>query len=256
MPEHNASNKALQGLLEHAGLWRGKQQQHHLSVVATGHQPLDRRLPGGGWPRGALTELMAAQPGLGEFQLLQPALAQVTQNSWAILIDPPWTPYPPALQGHGINLQRLLLVRTRSAQESLWACEQALSGMRNGAVLAWLQAQASQAGFSHLRRLQLAARQGHKLAFAFRPPDAVGRASPAALRLYLHSAGQQQLKISLIKCRGAHQGEQLSLQRPAPFIRATVNMPKGSSEQHSAQRYTSAPAVSAIDGANQPALHS
>lgn len=208
-----AHDQALQGLLQHAGVWRGKQHRHQLPVVASGHRELDRHLPGGGWPCGSLTELMAAQPGLGEFSLLLPALAAVSAHNWVLLVDPPWTPYAPALQGHGINLQRLLLVRTQSAAESLWACEQALAGLHNGAVLSWLQGGRHAAGFKHLRRLQLAARNGHKLAFAFRPPTAAGSASPAALRLYLEAAGPEQLQLSLLKCRGARHGEQLRLAR-------------------------------------------
>ena len=42
----------------------------------TGHARLDARLPGKGWPLGAMTELISRnRPGLGEFRLLFPALA-------------------------------------------------------------------------------------------------------------------------------------------------------------------------------------
>ena len=71
-----------------------------------------------------------------------------------------------------------MLIRTRTAEESLWACEQALRGVRGGAVLAWQE----DPGFARLRRLQLAARAGHKAAFLFRPMLAARQASPAALR--------------------------------------------------------------------------
>lgn len=230
MPPAHANPAALQGLLDNSCLWRGKQQQHRLPAVPSGHAELDRRLPGGGWPRGALTELLTAQAGLGEFGLLVPALARLSQGSWLILVDPPWTPYAPALHGHDIDLQHLLLVRTRNAQESLWACEQALCGLRNGAVMAWLQGGRHQAGFSHMRRLQLAARQGQKLAFVFRPATLAGQASPATLRLYLHADGRQGLGLKLLKCRGAHQGEQLSMARPAPsnaIPRTPAGLPAG-----------------------------
>ena len=35
-----------------------------------------------------------------------------------ILVDPPWIPYPASLQGHGLLLERLLLVRTRAAEKN------------------------------------------------------------------------------------------------------------------------------------------
>ncbi len=41
----------------------------------TGFAALDAELPGGGWPVGALTELLLPHPGVGEWRLLAPALA-------------------------------------------------------------------------------------------------------------------------------------------------------------------------------------
>ena len=146
-------------------LWRGRESDRNQRTIHTGHARLDTRLPGNGWPVGAVTELITNQPGLGEFSLLFPALSEISRNGqWLILIDPPWIPYPATLHGRGLALERLLLVRTTSTKESLWACEQALHGSQGGAVLAWPQ----QADFARLRRLQLAAEANAKLAFLFR----------------------------------------------------------------------------------------
>ena len=178
-------------------LWRGREPNHSQRTLASGHARLDARLPGGGWPVGAVTELITRQAGLGEFSLLFPALSAVSRNGqWLILVDPPWIPYPAALHGHGLVLERLLLVRTSSAKESLWACEQALHSCQGGAVLAWPE----QAGFARLRRLQLAAEASAKLAFLFRSEQALASVSPSALRLHLQgdAAGT---RIDILKCR-------------------------------------------------------
>lgn len=191
-------------------VWRGRQVRRNIPVLSSGHAKLDRHLPGQGWPLGALTELLSETPGAGEFSLLLPALAAITaQGRWLMLLDPPWVPYPPAMHGHGVALERVMLIRTRSNEESLWACEQALRGVRGGAVLAWFD----DPGFARLRRLQLAAKAGHKAAFLFRPMTATRQASPAALRLQVkaHEGG---IRVSILKCRGANSHETISIRRP------------------------------------------
>ncbi len=211
-------------------LWRGREPNRSQRTLGTGHKRLDQRLPGGGWPLGALTELIAASHGLGEFSLLFPALAEIgRKGEWLVLIDPPWIPYPAALQGHGLALERLLVVRTSSAGESLWACEQALRGSRGGAVLAWPELNGYKTiSFARLRRLQLAAEAGAKPAFLFRPDSVRDTASPAALRLYLHGAEHYpydqaheqrpgSTRIAILKSRSQHSREPLWLPRRHPL---------------------------------------
>ena len=56
--------------------------------LGTGHAALDAALPGSGWPRGAMTELICRNPGLGEFRLLFRVLADIgKQGQWVILVD-------------------------------------------------------------------------------------------------------------------------------------------------------------------------
>ncbi len=190
-------------------VWRGRQISRDIPVLPSGHPKLDRHLPGKGWPLGALTELLTEASGSGEFSLLLPALAAISsKRRWVILIDPPWVPYPPAMYGHGVALDRVMLIRTRTAEESLWACEQALRGVRGGAVLAWQE----DPGFARLRRLQLAAKAGHKSAFLFRPMTASGQASPAALRLQIR-AQDTDISVSILKCRGKRHHQPIKIRR-------------------------------------------
>jgi len=206
-----------------AGVWRGRMLRRDVPAVPSGHAILDRQLPGGGWPLGALTELLAENPGGSEFGLLLPALSALTgRGQWTVLIDPPWVPYPPALLDHGLALERLILIRTRSRDESLWACEQALQGFPGGAVLAW----AEDPGFARLRRLQLAARTGRKAAFLFRPGHCAAQASPASLRLLLRP-GPDGLRATLLKCQGRRPPEPLLIRPASAWIEPGAQPPAG-----------------------------
>ena len=208
---HNSVNRApISELI--SPVWRGKQGLHHIQTLATGHTGLDAALPGNGWPTGAVTELINATAGCGELSLVLPVLAQLSQKKhWIIVVDPPWIPYPPALHGHGLVLDKLLLVRTQSPGESLWACEQVLRGIPGGAVLVWPDT----LSFSELRRLQLAAKHSRKIAFIFRHIEAATASSPAALRLLL-TPDDDSLQVRVIKCRG---------QRPVSAVRIPTLQP-------------------------------
>jgi hypothetical protein len=166
--------------------------------LPTGFDRLDAALPGGGWPVGAITELMPEAQGIGELSLLLPALAQLTragrQVAW---IAPPCLPYPPALLRHGIALERLLLVQVRDARTALWATEQALRCPAIGAVLAWPAVLADR----QVRRLQLAAEAGGSCGLLYRAPAAAAQHSPAALRLLLQAVDTG-LRITIHKVRG------------------------------------------------------
>lgn len=202
----------LEKVLENPRVWRGRDQAGGRAGLESGYPELDRHLPGGGWPTGALTEILAADHGIGELRLLMPALARLsaeppaqdfTEPGWIAWIAPPFQPYPPALRQYGLDLSRMLIVRPASAGEILWSAEQALSSGTCAAVLMWpgpLDDQAS-------RRLQLAAEKGHSWAIAFRPLAARQQPSAAALRLELHpedssQASGQGARVHILKSRG------------------------------------------------------
>jgi hypothetical protein len=184
----------------HPALWRGSDLAHAAGpCIASGFHALDAVLPGGGWPLGALTELLPAHEGIGELRVLGPALAMLAargeQLAW---IAPPHQPYGPALAAAGITPASLVIVRTRTARDTLWAAEQALASNACGAVLAWLP----EASFTLLRRLQLAAEAGRALALMFRDPRVAAAASPAVLRIALDTQDGG-LALRLLKRRGA-----------------------------------------------------
>ena len=69
------------------------------------------------------------------------------------------SPYRPGLAGHGIDPDRLILVRARDAPMALWACEEALR-LKAPVVLAELWT-SKHYGLAPSRRLLLAAQAGH-----------------------------------------------------------------------------------------------
>ena len=202
----SAASAQVSELASHPLLWRGGQLAHRIPALRTGHAVLDEALPGGGWPVGAVTELVNDTVGCGELSLLLPVLARLSQEAhWISMIDPPWIPYPPALHGHGLALEKLLLIRTQNRDESLWACEQVVRGISGGAVLAWPDT----LSFGEIRRLQLAAERTQKTVFLFPGHETANASSPAALRLQL-TVDDGDLQIRVLKCRG---------QRPASGMR-------------------------------------
>lgn len=177
----------------------------HAQVVCTGDAVLDAQLPGGGWPVGAMTEILQPPGVHSEWRLLLPALAR-SGSGPVVLVGAPQVPFAPALAAQGLHAQRLLWVTESAAATRLWVAEQALRCAEVDAVLAWLP----QARSDQLRRLQMAAAEHHKLLFALRPAQAQWDASPAALRLCVAPAGAgaqdtspgDALEVQVLKRRG------------------------------------------------------
>ena len=182
------------------GVWRAGEMDRALPAgIPSGHARLDMELPGGGWPRGALTEILQEGEGLGEVSLLFGALKAVAREGRAVAwINPPHIPYAPALASAGVPLDACLVVRPASAEDALWSADQALRSGACGAALFWLP---EKTDYASLRRLQMAAESGRTLAVLFRPASAAAQSTPAHLRaLVTHREGR--LFISLPKRRG------------------------------------------------------
>jgi hypothetical protein len=189
-------------LREHpARLWRAREQAAVSTApigLSTGYVELDRCLPGQGWPRQGLIEILHDQPGIGELELIMPALARLYaggEAGWLAWISPPHLPYAPGIAAWGIDVSRVLVVNAGASAE--WAMEQALRSGNCGAVLGWASCRGRQA----LRRLQLAAEQSSSLAVLFRGRQEAVQPSPAVLRLTLEASGED-LAVHVLKSRG------------------------------------------------------
>lgn len=212
-------NPELEGALRDNRLWRGGLPGGRPPAVATGFETLDALLPGGGWPRGALTELLVPGEGIGALQLLMPALAQLSrERRWIAWVAPPYVPYAPALAAAEVDLSRQLLVHPKADSDGLWALEQTLRSGTCGAVLAWPLAGDGRV----LRRLQLAAEAGESCGFLFRPLAMARHFSPAAVRLEVQREGEG-LSVRILKRRGGWAAGPVHI----PYATLTAPRPSG-----------------------------
>lgn len=170
-------------------------------VVSSGHAALDAHLPGGGWPRGMLCELLVDEALSCEWRLLLPTLRQVVRRGEPVfLVNPPQPPQAALHEALGCPPQRLVWVRAGKPAQAAWACEQILKSGIDAAVLAWLP----RIGPAPLRRLQAVAQArldaalqaGGRdpagcLLLVVRPAAAQSQSSAAPLRVAVQLAGPE-----------------------------------------------------------------
>lgn len=183
-------------------LWRGsevKKYQQKIQSLATGFDDLDKILPEGGWPEGALVDLVLSQyQGFGELQLLLPAMRNlIKQERWILWVAPPYIPYAPALESAELDLDYMVIIENSiSNADKVWVMEQSLKTAGCGMVLCWLDMMSISAS----RRLQLAAELTGSTGFVFQ--NNVMSGSIAALRLLLKPS-EKGLLLEIVKARGA-----------------------------------------------------
>lgn len=184
-----------------AAIWRGHQVGAPVSgTVPTGWPALDAELPGGGWPRHAVTEILQAQPGIGEWRLLAAALRTVVSAGRTIVVvGPTRRPHLPGLRRLGLDDEHLVWVKTDTPAQRLWTTEQLVKGNACGAVVAWLP----QARQEQIRRLQIGAQSCEGPVFLCRPAAAAFEASAAPLRVQVGVDVDWQLRVRILKRKGS-----------------------------------------------------
>lgn len=202
----------LDEILQRQPVWRGAALVRRLPGQPTGFAALDAALPGGGWPAGELTELLADAKGIGELQLVLPALRALTGSGKRVVwLAPAHVPYPPALAAAGVDLAQVAVVQPRRRGDALWSAEQVLRAGASQALLAWLP----RLRYVELQRLAVAAQAGQGPVFLFRSSAAAHEPSPAGLRLALEPGGGE-LVVRIVKRRGAPADRPLHLPLPMP----------------------------------------
>lgn len=187
------------------------------AAVCSRFATLDAELPGGGWPRPGLTEILCNPIGVGELSLLlkgactpsDTASKSAARTLWVLPPNQPWIPYAPGLVQRGINLEHLVIVRPKKYDDALWAAEQALKSGACQTVILWLNS--VYCNWLSLRRLLQSANAGKSMGFLIRPLEAAAVPSPAGLRIALHPTADGRLRLDLLKRRGLPPGKSIFL---------------------------------------------
>ena len=162
----NATFHRLRDQLERYHVERVRRAGWERRFISTGLTPLDERLPHGGLPCGAVTEIMADSPGVGAMSLAMRIAKRCMEESTStlrasvppclralVVMDTRGDFYPPAAVQCGVPCDHLIVLRARNEQEAFWAADQALRCSAVGAVIAPLGTLNDRLA----RRLQLAA---------------------------------------------------------------------------------------------------
>ncbi|WP_439580610.1 ImuA family protein [Elioraea sp.] len=189
------------------------------TLIARGEEPrpagpaiplapaIDAGLPGGGLARGAVHELLTADPGAAAALA---ALILARAGTPTVWIEPNPDPYPAGLAGFGLDPAALIVVRADGA-DALWAAEESLRAPAVAGVLATLP----RLDFATGRRLHLAAEAGGTLGLILRPDTPNPPPSAARTRWRItalpapgqaHLVGPPHWRLELVRARGAPPG--------------------------------------------------
>lgn len=147
--------------------------------LSTGIPALDRLLPGGGLECGSLVEWLVPVAGAGACSLALQGIRSALQQrpAWAV-VDPTGEFHSPPLQGWGVPLESLLLLRPNSIADTAWTVEQCLRCTAVGVT--WIQMETLPERV--LQRWKIAAETGGGTGVLFRPAQAQQQASWADVR--------------------------------------------------------------------------
>lgn len=190
-------------------IWRlGDETTKNRDVYRSGLKELDNFLPGGGWPRIGLIEIIVKHYGLGELQILMPLMRNLTTHDKLLLwICPPYKICTSTLIKAGIDIEKLLIINSEvRTKDALWAAEQALQTQEFGIVLLWR----NDVTRSALHRLLLATKNNKTLGVLFKRKKTEDSQSSMVLKLE-HPTGDElktrtknrKIKLQILRITGS-----------------------------------------------------
>ncbi len=183
------------------------------SLLPFGAIAMDRSLPGGGLPLGALHELCGAkaevEDGASAVAFLASILTRLSPGQPVLWCFKRADLYAPGLALYGLASERLILAHADNDQEVLWTMEE---GLRCRAVAA-VVGELAGVPLTASRRLQLAAEMSGVTGFALSRQNLATTASaavtrwrigarPGALKSGEPGIGQTRWHVELLRCRG------------------------------------------------------
>jgi protein ImuA len=169
---------------------------------------LDRDLPGG-----ALVELLAAAEGSGSWTLaLLMGKQACGERNILVIADEQRCFYPPAAVRLGIDLRRLLVIRSQRRADILSALVQSLRCSAVGAAIGRFERLTA----AEYRSLQLAAETGSGMGFLLRPVSALRAPSFAVARLLItpmaSTGACRRVRVEVVRNRGGKTGHAFVLE--------------------------------------------
>ena len=178
-----------QGKLHSLNAWERKTASSSSLVTPTGVAGLDTILPGEGWPKSGLVEIIVPDEYTDAAFLVMPALVRLSrQGRWIAMVSPPCQTRARLFTDADINPARVLQVNPHPGRSALWTAESMLQSGTCGAVLAWPNCNTELMD----KRLQKAAAKGKALGILIRyeglsiPPSGVD----VRLKLAVCAAGK------------------------------------------------------------------
>ncbi len=210
------SSAAIKQLLQSNRIWQASEKKRARPALSSGYQALDNQLHYSGWPQGAVSELLLSNNGTGELRLLAPLMAKLSeQPGYLCWINPPFQPYAPALSYLGVDINKLIIINTRSDLDTIWTAQQAMNSKSCSLVLTWLPKKSLS---KEMRKLCLAAENSQCWGVTFRHKNLAKASSPAALRMVLKPrqisqalTNQHFNHLSIIKQPGGWSGQEVRL---------------------------------------------
>ena len=133
--------------------------------VSSGSVGMDRCLPGGGYAKGSMLELVHGGMshrrglfcGMGLMGLgVRIAKEWISDGRYMVILDRDRQFYAPGVAAMGVPLERLIVLQPSSESDAIWGMDQALRNSAVGAVVAWVHRLEDRVA----RRLQLATEHG------------------------------------------------------------------------------------------------
>ncbi len=207
------SSPSLLELAERIRVLEAERRAHSESSIPLGGLGLEELFPERRLPGGSVVELLSEAAGAGAWTLAMALARQAcAEGKGLVVADAEHSFYPPAAAWWGIDLERTLLVRPRTAQAALAAVAQSLRSSALGAAVGWFGRIAS----VDFRRLQLAAETGGGLGLLLRPVEMRNQPSFAAVRLAVaplpSRQGRRRFRVETIRLRCCEAGRTLILE--------------------------------------------
>jgi cell division inhibitor SulA len=164
------------GKLHNLNAWERSPSPATSLVTPSGIDGLDGLLPGGGWPKSGLVEVIVSDEYIDVMSLLMPMLACLSQQGrWIAMVTPPCQARARLFTATDLDPVRVLQVNPHPGRSALWTAESMLQSGSCGVVMAWPNCNTELMD----KRLQKAAASGKALCILIRyeglsiPPSGV-----------------------------------------------------------------------------------